>query len=75
MIEAPMQKYLMHAPLYRQQNLFAQSGWAPSRSTLCQIVWQIHRVPSTKVSCAAMDCGFSSRNDLSPSRIASTVLG
>ena len=37
-IEVLIQKYLMHAPLCRQQNLFAQIGWAPSRSTLCQIV-------------------------------------
>ncbi|MGH6796314.1 MAG: IS66 family transposase [Methylocella sp.] len=31
-------KYVMHLPLYRQQDLYSQTGWVPSRSTLCQIV-------------------------------------
>lgn len=31
-------KFALHVPLYRQQDPFAQLGWAPNRSTLCQIV-------------------------------------
>lgn len=31
-------KFGLHVPLYRQQDPFAQLGWAPNRSTLCQIV-------------------------------------
>lgn len=31
-------KYAIHLPLYRQQDMYSQSGWVPSRSTLCQIV-------------------------------------
>ena len=31
-------KFALHLPLYRQQDLFAQLGWSPYRSTLCQIV-------------------------------------
>ena len=31
-------KFALHVPLYRQQDPLAQLGWAPSRSTLCQIV-------------------------------------
>ncbi len=31
-------KYTIHLPLYRQQDIYSQSGWVPSRSTLCQIV-------------------------------------
>jgi len=31
-------KYALHLPLYRQQDPFAQLGWSPNRSTLCQIV-------------------------------------
>ncbi len=31
-------KFALHVPLYRQQDPFAQLGWAPNRSTLGQIV-------------------------------------
>jgi transposase len=36
--EVLFNKFAMHVPLYRQQDPFAQLGWAPNRSTLCQIV-------------------------------------
>lgn len=31
-------KFALHIPLYRQQDPFAQLGWAPNRSSLCKIV-------------------------------------
>jgi transposase len=31
-------KFALHVPLYRQQDSMAQLGWAPNRSSLCQIV-------------------------------------
>lgn len=31
-------KFVLHVPLYRQQDAWAQFGWSPSRSTLGQIV-------------------------------------
>lgn len=34
-------KYDMHLPLYRQSDIFASSGWTPSRSTLLNIVQQV----------------------------------
>jgi len=36
--EVLFSKFALHVPLYRQQDPFAQLGWAPNRSTLCQIV-------------------------------------
>lgn len=36
--EVLFNKFALHVPLYRQQDPFAQLGWAPHRSTLCQIV-------------------------------------
>jgi len=36
--EVLFNKFALHVPLYRQQDPFAQLGWAPNRSTLCQIV-------------------------------------
>ena len=36
------QKYAYHLPLYRQQDLFAGSGWTPSRSTLLNILTGCH---------------------------------
>lgn len=36
--EVLFSKFALHVPLYRQQDPLAQLGWAPSRSTLCQIV-------------------------------------
>jgi transposase len=35
--EVVVNKYIRHLPLYRQQDLYAGLGWAPSRSTLCGI--------------------------------------
>lgn len=35
-------KYAYHLPVYRQQDLFAGSGWTPSRSTLLNILTQCH---------------------------------
>ena len=34
-------KWFHHLPIYRQQDLFAGSGWAPGRSTLLNIVRQV----------------------------------
>ena len=31
-------KFVLHVPLYRQQDMWTQAGWSPSRSTLVQIV-------------------------------------
>ena len=36
--EVLFSKFVLHVPLYRQQDMWAQSGWSPSRSTLGQIV-------------------------------------
>lgn len=36
--EVLFNKFALHVPLYRQQDPFAGLGWAPNRSTLCQIV-------------------------------------
>jgi len=36
--EILFQKFALHVPLYRQQDPLAGLGWAPNRSTLCQIV-------------------------------------
>jgi len=36
--EVLFSKFVLHVPLYRQQDAWAQSGWSPSRSTLGQIV-------------------------------------
>lgn len=36
--EVLFNKFALHIPLYRQQDPFAQLGWAPSRATLSQIV-------------------------------------
>ena len=35
--EVLFNKFALHVPLYRQQDPLAQLGWAPNRSTLCQI--------------------------------------
>jgi hypothetical protein len=37
-------KWFHHLPIYRQQDLFAGSGWAPGRSTLLNIVSQVEFV-------------------------------
>ena len=34
-------KWHLHLPIYRQQDVFAGSGWIPSRSTLLNIVTQV----------------------------------
>jgi len=36
--EVLTKKFVVHSPLYRQQDAFAGLGWTPSRSTLCAIV-------------------------------------
>ena len=36
-VEVVASKYFFHLPFYRQQDLFAGSGWTPSRSTLQNI--------------------------------------
>lgn len=36
-----VQKYDSHLPLYRQTDIFAVSGWTPSRSTLLNILRQV----------------------------------
>jgi transposase len=36
--EVLFNKFALHVPLYRQQDPFAQLGWAPTRATLSQIV-------------------------------------
>ena len=38
------QKYAYHLPLYRQQDMFAGSGWTPGRSTLLNILTGSHYV-------------------------------
>lgn len=35
-------KYAYHLPVYRQQDLFAGSGWTPSRSTMLNILTRCH---------------------------------
>jgi len=37
-------KWFHHLPIYRQQDVFAGSGWTPSRSTLLNIVSQVEFV-------------------------------
>lgn len=39
-------KWFHHLPIYRQQDVFAGSGWTPSRSTLLNIVSQVEFVIS-----------------------------
>ncbi len=36
--EITNQKFGLHVPLYRQQDMFSSFGWTPGRSTLCRIV-------------------------------------
>ena len=36
--EVLFSKFVLHVPLYRQQDMWSQWGWSPSRSTLGQIV-------------------------------------
>lgn len=38
------QKYAYHLPLYRQQDMFAGSGWTPGRSTLLNILTGSHYI-------------------------------
>ena len=45
--EVLFNKFALHVPLYRQQDPLAQLGWAPSRSTLCQIVVNSRRVAAS----------------------------
>ena len=39
-------KWFHHLPIYRQQDVFAGSGWTPARSTLLNIVGQVEFVVS-----------------------------
>jgi transposase len=39
-------KYAYHLPVYRQQDLFAHSGWTPSRSTMLNILARCHFIVS-----------------------------
>jgi len=43
-------KWFHHLPIYRQQDLFAGSGWTPSRSTLLNIVSQVEFVVSPLIA-------------------------
>lgn len=40
-VEVIASKYFFHLPFYRQQDLFAGSGWTPSRSTLANLETQV----------------------------------
>ncbi len=40
-VEVVAWKYFYHLPFYRQQDMFAGSGWTPSRSTLANIETQV----------------------------------
>jgi len=40
-VEVVAWKYFYHLPFYRQQDMFAGSGWTPSRSTLCNLETQV----------------------------------
>ena len=43
-VEVVASKYFYHLPFYRQQDMFAGSGWTPSRSTLVNIETQVEFV-------------------------------
>lgn len=43
-------KYGYHLPIYRQQDMFARSGWTPSRGTLLNILAAAGRVVSPLIS-------------------------
>ena len=43
-------KWFHHLPIYRQQDLFAGSGWTPGRSTLLNIVSQVEFVISPLIA-------------------------
>lgn len=43
-VEAIAWKYFYHLPFYRQQDLFAGSGWTPSRSTLANVETSVELV-------------------------------
>jgi len=40
-VEVVAWKYFYHMPFYRQQDMFAGSGWTPSRSTLANLETQV----------------------------------
>jgi len=42
--EILVNKYAYHLPIYRQQDMFAGSGWTPSRSTMLNILTNCHFV-------------------------------
>jgi transposase len=43
-------KWFLHLPLYRHQDVFAGSGWTPSRSTLANLVSQVEFVVAPLVA-------------------------
>jgi transposase len=43
-------KWFLHLPLYRHQDVFAGSGWTPSRSTLANLVSQVDFVTAPLVA-------------------------
>jgi transposase len=54
-------KWFHHLPMYRQQDVFAGSGWTPSRSTLLNIVSQVDFVIAPFIAymtrCVQQDSG------------------
>ena len=42
--ELLVNKYAYHQPIYRQQDIFAGTGWTPSRSTMLNILTRCHFV-------------------------------
>jgi transposase len=46
-IEVVASKYFYHIPFYRQQDMFAGSGWTPSRSTLANIETAVEFAPAS----------------------------
>ena len=43
-------KWFHHLPIYRHQDIFAGSGWTPSRSTLVNLVQQVDFVTAPFVA-------------------------
>jgi transposase len=44
-------KWALYLPIYRQQDLFASSGWTPSRSTLLNLITAVQFVVEPLVRC------------------------
>ena len=47
--EIVVNKYAFHLPVYRQQDLFASSGWVPMRSTLLHLIGSAARLAAPLV--------------------------